>query len=60
MELMLETDSGSGKKKGWEGRKKKDDLGRMKQTPMRQLRIDLANGENDVIIFKRNAPVGMN
>ena len=30
----------------------------MKQTPLRKLRIDLADGENDGIISKRNAPVG--
>ena len=31
---------------------------RMKQTPLRKLRIDLADGENDGIISKRSAPVG--
>ena len=30
----------------------------MKQTPVRKLRVDLADGENDGIISKRSAPVG--
>ena len=40
------------------GRENTDNLGRMKQTPLRKLIIDLADGENDGIISKRNAPVG--
>ena len=46
------------KKKGWEGRKTKATWGRMKQTPVRKLRVDLADGGNDGIISKRSAPVG--
>jgi len=30
----------------------------MEQTPLRKLRIDIADGENDGIILKRSAPVG--
>ena len=30
----------------------------MKQTPLRRLRIDLADGENDGIISKRSALIG--
>ena len=30
----------------------------MKQTPVRKLRVDLADVENDGIISKRSAPVG--
>ena len=38
--------------KGWEGGKNKDNLGWMKQTPLRKLRIDLADVENDQIHLK--------
>ena len=40
------------------GRENKDNLGWMKQTPLSELRIDLADGKNDGIISKRSAPVG--
>ena len=49
--------SESFKKKG--GRPgNKGNLGQMEETPLRKLRIDLADGENDGIISKRSAPVG--
>ena len=54
---MVERDSDSGKKRVG-GRENKDNLGWMKQTPLRKLRIDLADGENDGIISKRSTPVG--
>ena len=57
MKLMLERDSGSGKKRVG-GRENKGNLGQMKQTTLRKLIIDLPNGENDGIISKRSAPVG--
>lgn len=46
------------KKRGGRMGKNKDNLGWTKQTPLRKLRIDLADGENDGIISKRSAPVG--
>ena len=46
------------KKKGWEGGKNKGNLGRMKKTPLRKLRVDLADVENDRIHLKRSTPVG--
>ena len=42
------------------GRENKGNLGKMEQTPLRKLRIDLADGENDGIISKRSAPVEKN
>ena len=50
--------SGSLKKKGVGGRENKGNLRKTEQTPLRKLRIDLADGENDGIISKRSAPVG--
>ena len=40
------------------GRENKGNLGKMEQTPLRKLRTDLADGENDGIISKRSALVG--
>ena len=44
--------------KGWEGGKAKVTWGRMKQTPLRKLRVDLADVETDRIHLKRSTPVG--
>ena len=46
------------KKKGGRVGKNKDNLGRMKQIPLRKHRIDLADVENDRIHLKRSTPVG--
>ena len=43
--------------KGWEGGKNKGNLGRLEETPLRKLRNDLADVENDRIISKRSMPV---
>ena len=40
------------------GRENKGNLGQMEWIPLRKLRNDLADGENDGIISKRSAPVG--
>ena len=42
------------------GRENKDNLGWMKQTPVRKLRVDLADVENERIHLKRSTPVGNN
>ena len=39
------------------GRENKGNLGKMEQTPLRKLRIDLADGENDRIHLKRDTLV---
>ena len=44
------------KKGGTVGKQRQ--LGQMEWIPLRKLRIDLADGENDGIISKRSAPVG--
>ena len=43
--------------KGWEGRKNKGNLGRMKEITLRIHRVGLADVENDRIHLKRNTPV---
>ena len=40
------------------GRENKGNLGQKEQTPLRKLRIGLADGENDGIISKRSATIG--
>ena len=46
------------KKKGERAGKTRATWGRMKRIPLRKLRIDLANVENDRIHLKRSTPVG--
>lgn len=57
MKGYLNKKSRSLKKQGVGGRENKDNLGRLKQTPLRKLRGDLGNVENDRIHLKRSTPV---
>ena len=52
---MINKSESSKKRVG--GRENKGNLGWMKQTPVRKLRVDLADGENDGIHLKRSTPV---